>query len=771
MVADIETDAVDYPSYFVYVAARSSDGNGDDVWFTRSTTQGASFSAGYRVASETAGTSQWYGYPLVGYGDDAYIHLSYTDGALSTDDGLLQRRTPSWADGGLAAWEAPITIDAVGNGVQVDNYAMEPSTTSGNVTVLVSVDYVDIKSRYSTDYGATWPGGNLADVVDGDVWDVRLLNLPSGDLTMIAGPTFTPGQPFSAFIHRSSVATPGTWGPAQAFSTHEWSGVGGQVGIAVDPTRGNRYAAAWLTYDGGIATVRFDAEWRRDPGYPNTEVGFPIAIAGGGQTPPAVAEVDYLDPELEIVFGTKDGNVHVVNHDGTVEAGWPVDIGTLPYDAPVAIGDLVGNGYNTVVSGNETGQVFAFDRNGDVLPGWPYDMGTGAPVFVSIGALGPPHKRYVVAVSGTEMVALNYWGENMAPEWEPVVVPFVRPSAIGDVEGDGSIAEVVSLRGQYLEIRRMGSPLPHLLLGVVGETFSDAPSLADIDGDGDLEIAAPTMSGKMYLFHHTGADYSPAWPITVSPGVRLTAAAVANILGTSEPEIVFAEGDGDVHIRFYTGVEQSGFPKVVGGPLFMPPMLSPVSITGSNVNIGTLASVGHSVRNISGIVTPGWPRNLPGQVEETFAGGDLDNDGRNEIVVLGLDFLTVFDVGIAPASDPKRHWPMYGYDAQRTSCLACVETLSDVDGTAPASASAALEIYPNPFNPATTITYEVARPGPVTLSIFDVHGRLIGTLLDGEHREPNRYSVSYQAQVASGVYFVRLVTAGEEVARKMVVLK
>jgi hypothetical protein len=189
------------------------------------------------------------------------------------------------------------------------------------------------------------------------------------------------------------------------------------------------------------------------------------------------------------------------------------------------------------------------------------------------------------------------------------------------------------------------------------------------------------------------------------------------------------------------------------------------------VNIGTLASVGHSVRNISGIVTPGWPRNLPGQVEETFAGGDLDNDGRNEIVVLGLDFLTVFDVAIAPASDPKRHWPMYGYDAQRTSCLACVETLSDVDGTAPAFASAALEIYPNPFNPATTITYRVARPGPVTLSIYDVHGRLVETLIDGEHRTPNHYSLSYQANVASGVYFVRLVTPGQEVARKMVVLK
>jgi len=171
------------------------------------------------------------------------------------------------------------------------------------------------------------------------------------------------------------------------------------------------------------------------------------------------------------------------------------------------------------------------------------------------------------------------------------------------------------------------------------------------------------------------------------------------------------------------------------------------------------------------MVPDGWPRNLPGPVEETFASGDIDNDGRNELVVLGVDFLSVYDVGEPPTTNPRNHWPMYGYDAQRTGCLACDEILTAVGDTPADGYNAALSVHPNPFNPVTTIEYEVARAGLVSLEVFDVSGRRVATLIAGEHREAGRYSVSYTATGASGVYFARLQTADGEVARKIVLLK
>jgi hypothetical protein len=52
-----------------------------------------------------------------------------------------------------------------------------------------------------------------------------------------------------------------------------------------------------------------------------------------------------------------------------------------------------------------------------------------------------------------------------------------------------------------------------------------------------------------------------------------------------------------------------------------------------------------------------------------------------------------------------------------------------------------------------------------------VRGRRIATLVDNEHHGAGRYTFSYRAATASGVYFLRLVTGGEQHSRKIVLLK
>ena len=89
----------------------------------------------------------------------------------------------------------------------------------------------------------------------------------------------------------------------------------------------------------------------------------------------------------------------------------------------------------------------------------------------------------------------------------------------------------------------------------------------------------------------------------------------------------------------------------------------------------------------------------------------------------------------------------------------------------------ALSNCPNPFNPATQIQYELPLSGPVTLEVYDCSGRLVCRLLDrvphgaGEYTLPWGGRDSQGTSVATGVYFYRLVLDGEEVTRKMVLLK
>ena len=84
--------------------------------------------------------------------------------------------------------------------------------------------------------------------------------------------------------------------------------------------------------------------------------------------------------------------------------------------------------------------------------------------------------------------------------------------------------------------------------------------------------------------------------------------------------------------------------------------------------------------------------------------------------------------------------------------------------------------HPNPFNPSTTIHFGLKRPSDVNLRIFDVAGRLIRVLADGQFG-PGEYTRIWNgrsdsgSQVASGVYFYRM-DAGEFVqTKKMVLLK
>ncbi len=90
---------------------------------------------------------------------------------------------------------------------------------------------------------------------------------------------------------------------------------------------------------------------------------------------------------------------------------------------------------------------------------------------------------------------------------------------------------------------------------------------------------------------------------------------------------------------------------------------------------------------------------------------------------------------------------------------------------------AMLSNYPNPFNPSTTIRYEVSSAQYVALAIFDVHGRLVRTLEAGvklpsadHHSVWNGRDEKGQA-VASGVYYARLVGKSETLTRKIVLLK
>lgn len=82
-----------------------------------------------------------------------------------------------------------------------------------------------------------------------------------------------------------------------------------------------------------------------------------------------------------------------------------------------------------------------------------------------------------------------------------------------------------------------------------------------------------------------------------------------------------------------------------------------------------------------------------------------------------------------------------------------------------------LRASPNPFNPATTITFSVPRSGPVTLAIYDLRGQLVERLIDGAFRSAGTHQLHYRPQTPSGIYFLRFTTGNHNEVARITLLK
>lgn len=84
--------------------------------------------------------------------------------------------------------------------------------------------------------------------------------------------------------------------------------------------------------------------------------------------------------------------------------------------------------------------------------------------------------------------------------------------------------------------------------------------------------------------------------------------------------------------------------------------------------------------------------------------------------------------------------------------------------------------FPNPFNPSTTISFDIQEGGLADLRIYNIKGELISTLASG-HIQPGSYSINWDGQgdqgqaVAAGAYIVVLSRGSEQLSRNMLMIK
>ncbi|MDD3642749.1 MAG: FlgD immunoglobulin-like domain containing protein [Candidatus Krumholzibacteria bacterium] len=133
------------------------------------------------------------------------------------------------------------------------------------------------------------------------------------------------------------------------------------------------------------------------------------------------------------------------------------------------------------------------------------------------------------------------------------------------------------------------------------------------------------------------------------------------------------------------------------------------------------------------------------------------------------------------------HWCCLEFDAEGRRLIVadngynrvyefCLEPVTGVDEEIPAVPGLDLRAYPNPFNPAVTISFSLDRASDVRLGIYDAAGRHIVTLRDGT-MGPGEHRIAWDGcdgrgnRVAAAIYFARIEALGIVASRKVVLLR
>ena len=97
--------------------------------------------------------------------------------------------------------------------------------------------------------------------------------------------------------------------------------------------------------------------------------------------------------------------------------------------------------------------------------------------------------------------------------------------------------------------------------------------------------------------------------------------------------------------------------------------------------------------------------------------------------------------------------------------------IDDVADFTPHPMSFSLSVYPNPFNPTTTITFSLPRTQNSKLIVYDITGREVATLADGTYSVGEHHAIFDGAGKASGIYFAKLSTDSYQRTQKLLLLR
>jgi hypothetical protein len=356
--------------------------------------------------------------------------------------------------------------------------------------------------------------------------------------------------------------------------------------------------------------------------------------------------------------------------------------------------------------------------------------------------------------------------------------------ALADLDGVGGREFVFgSFNNNLYALNTSGTLLPGFPK-TGGDDFRGGPVIGDLDNDVTLEIVAGNWDGNLYVYNHDGSNYVSGGILATLPDRIGAGAALCNIDADPELEIIVGCFNGTLYAYNHDG---SSFLPGQGGVFAALTPGSRISASPIVVDVDGDSDfeifLAHRDGKFYGFHHDGTPMvGLPiptgDQLFSTPAAGDLDNDGDIEVAFASYDAsVHVLDYS-GPSIPAAYQWATLGGNNHRTATYgrSFPYQTGVPNQAAPVYRMQLSQNVPNPFASGTSIRFVSPYAQQMTLRVFDITGRLVRTLVDGEvSAGPNEIrwdgrDARGQA-AASGIYFYQLDGGERSLTRKGVLLR